>query len=594
MTKTQHPLPEYPRPALRRDSFESLNGLWQFAITKSAQLPRQWEGDILVPYSPETRASGVGRTLQPGEWLHYYRSFALPAGSGGRVLLHFGAVDYACAVQVNGHLVGGHRGGYWPFTFDITEALNADHNRLWVAVQDPTGAGVQARGKQTLRPGGMFYPAQSGIWQTVWLERVPDNYIETLTVTPDYDARTVTVRARTAKPGGAVNLWAVVRAGGVTIAEDWGSDEAERDGEVTLNIPEEHFFPWSPDSPFLYDLTVGTTQGEEESFDTVHSYFALRKWSCAPDAKGVLRFCLNDRPLLLNGLLDQGYWPEGLYTPPSDAAVVHELQTIKELGFNLLRKHAKIEPQRWYYHCDKLGLIVWQDMVNGGEPYRLWFVTYLTNVLQPLLRKLPDTAALRGLLSRRSEASREEYGREMEATVEALRGHPCIGCWVPFNEGWGQFDAAQAVETLRTLDPDRLVDEASGWYDQRGGDVDSRHNYFYPLHLRPGRRTVALSEYGGIAWPMPGHEPPRRTYGYGTAKSRAELTGRYRKLQLETVLPQLRNGLSALVYTQVSDVEDEVNGLFTYDRQAVKPDPAAVRAVNEALEAEFEKVLKQA
>ena len=594
MTKTQHPLPEYPRPALRRDSFESLNGLWQFAITKSAQLPRQWEGDILVPYSPETRASGVGRTLQPGEWLHYHRSFALPAGSGGRVLLHFGAVDYACAVQVNGHLVGGHRGGYWPFTFDITEALNADRNRLWVAVQDPTGAGVQARGKQTLRPGGMFYPAQSGIWQTVWLERVPDNYIETLTVTPDYDARTVTVRARTAKPGGAVNLWAVVRAGGVTIAEDWGSDEADRDGAVTLNIPEEHFFPWSPDSPFLYDLTVGTTQGEEESFDTVHSYFALRKWSCAPDARGVLRFCLNDRPLLLNGLLDQGYWPEGLYTPPSDAAVVHELQTIKELGFNLLRKHAKIEPQRWYYHCDKLGIIVWQDMVNGGEPYRLWFVTYLTNVLQPLLRKLPDTAALRGLLSRRSEASREEYGRELEATVEALRGHPCIGCWVPFNEGWGQFDAAQAVETLRTLDPDRLVDEASGWYDQGGGDVDSRHNYFYPLHLRPGRRTVALSEYGGIAWPMPGHEPPRRTYGYGTAKSRAELTGRYRKLQLETVLPQLRNGLSALVYTQVSDVEDEVNGLFTYDRQAIKPDSAAIRAVNEALEAEFEKVLKQA
>ena len=594
MTKTQHPLPEYPRPALRRDSFESLNGLWQFAITKSAQLPRQWEGDILVPYSPETRASGVGRTLQPGEWLHYHRSFAPPASSGGRVLLHFGAVDYACAVQVNGHLVGGHRGGYWPFTFDITEALNADHNRLWVAVQDPTGAGVQARGKQTLRPGGMFYPAQSGIWQTVWLERVPDNYIETLTVTPDYDARTVTVRARTAKPGGAVNLWAVVRAGGVTIAEDWGSDEADRDGAVTLNIPEEHFFPWSPDSPFLYDLTVGTTQGEEESFDTVHSYFALRKWSCAPDAKGVLRFCLNDRPLLLNGLLDQGYWPEGLYTPPSDAAVVHELQTIKELGFNLLRKHAKIEPQRWYYHCDKLGLIVWQDMVNGGEPYRLWFATYLTNVLQPLLRKLPDTAALRGLLSRRSEASREEYGRELEATVEALRGHPCIGCWVPFNEGWGQFDAAQAVETLRALDPDRLVDEASGWYDQGGGDVDSRHNYFYPLHLRPGRRTVALSEYGGIAWPMPGHEPPRRTYGYGTAKSRAELTGRYRKLQLETVLPQLRNGLSALVYTQVSDVEDEVNGLFTYDRQAIKPDSAAVRAVNEALEAEFEKVLKQA
>ena len=535
-SRPQHPLPEYPRPALRRDSFESLNGVWQYAITKSAKLPPQWDGDILVPYSPEAKASGVGRTLRPGEWLHYHRSFAPPAGEGGRVLLHFGAVDHACAVQVNGHLVGGHRGGYWPFTFDITDALNADHNRLWVAVQDPTGTGHQARGKQTLKPGGMFYPAQSGIWQTVWLERVPDNYIQTLTVTPDYDARTA--------------------------------------------------------SPFLYDLTVGTTQGGEESFDTVHSYFALRKWSCEPDKKGILRFCLNGEPILLNGLLDQGYWPEGLYTPPSDAAVVHELQTVKELGFNLLRKHAKIEPQRWYYHCDKLGLIVWQDMVNGGEPYKLWFVTYLTNVFQPLLRHLPDGAALRGLLSRRSEASRETYRRELEATVEALRGHPCIGCWVPFNEGWGQFDAAKAVEALRALDPSRLVDEASGWYDQGGGDVDSRHNYFYPLRVRPGKRVAALSEYGGIAWPMPGHEPPRRTYGYGTAKSRAELTERYQKLQRDTVLPQLKNGLSALVYTQVSDVEDEVNGLFTYDRGALKPDPAAVRAANEALEAEFERLTR--
>ena len=587
----QHPLPEYPRPALRRDSFENLNGPWQYAITRSAALPERWDGTILVPYSPEAKASGVGRTVQPGDWLHYHRSFAPPAGNGGRVLLHFGAVDSACAVQVNGHLVGGHRGGYWPFTLDITDALNGtDRNRLWVAVQDPTGTDVQARGKQTLRPGGMFYPAQSGIWQTVWLERVPDNFIETLTILPDYDTCTVTVKAHTARPGGAANLWAVVRAGGVTIAEDWGSDDADQDGEVTLRIPEDAFFPWSPDSPFLYDLTVGTTQGDEDSFDTVHSYFALRKWSCAPDQSGILRFCLNGRPILLNGLLDQGYWPDGLYTPPSDAAVVHELQTIKELGFNLLRKHAKIEPERWYYHCDKLGLVVWQDIVNGGEPYHLWFVTYLTNVFQPLLRRLPDATPLHGLLSRGSEASRETYRRELKDTVEALQSHPCIGCWVPFNEGWGQFDAAKAVETLRALDPDRLVDEASGWFDQGGGDVDSRHNYFYPLRVRPGTRTVALSEYGGIAWPMPGHEPPRKTYGYGTAKSRAELTERYKKLQLETVLPQLKNGLSALVYTQVSDVEDEVNGLFTYDRQAIKPDPAAVRAVNEALEAEFERV----
>ena len=590
-----HPLAEYPRPAMRRDSCEILNGPWQYAITQTAEYPAAWQGSILVPYSPEAPASGVNRTLQPGQWLHYHRLFAPPAGEGGRVLLHFGAVDYACAVQVNGHLAGGHRGGYWPFTLDITDLLNGTgRNSLWVAVQDPTGHGTQARGKQTLKPGGMFYPAQSGIWQTVWLERVPDNYIQTLTVTPDYDARTVTVRVHTAKPGGAVNLWAMVRAGGVTIAEDWGSDEADQDGEVTLNIPEEHFFPWSPDTPFLYDLTVGTNQGEEAEFDTVHSYFALRKWSCAPDAHGVLRFCLNDKPILLNGLLDQGYWPEGLHTPPSDAAVERELSEVKALGFNLLRKHAKIEPQRWYYHCDRLGLIVWQDIVNGGSAYNLWFVTYLTNVLQPLLRRFPDGKAAYSLLSRAKPAGREEYAHELADTVQALRCHPCIACWVPFNEGWGQFDAGKAVQALRALDGTRLVDEASGWFDQGGGDVHSLHNYFYPLRIRPQKRTVALSEYGGIAWPMPGHEPPRKTYGYGTAKDRQELTARYKKLQLKTVLPQLEKGLSALVYTQLTDVEDEVNGLFTYDRAAVKPDANAVRSVNAALAAEFARVTNPA
>ena len=590
-----HPLAEYPRPAMRRDSCEILNGPWQYAITQTAEYPAAWQGSILVPYSPEAPASGVNRTLQPGQWLHYHRLFAPPAGEGGRVLLHFGAVDYACAVQINGHLAGGHRGGYWPFTLDITDLLNGTgRNSLWVAVQDPTGHGTQARGKQTLKPGGMFYPAQSGIWQTVWLERVPDNYIQTLTVTPDYDARTVTVRVHTAKPGGAVNLWAMVRAGGVTIAEDWGSDEADQDGEVTLNIPEEHFFPWSPDTPFLYDLTVGTNQGEEAGFDTVHSYFALRKWSCAPDAHGVLRFCLNDKPILLNGLLDQGYWPEGLYTPPSDAAVERELSEVKALGFNLLRKHAKIEPQRWYYHCDRLGLIVWQDIVNGGSAYNLWFVTYLTNVLQPLLRRFPDGKACRRLLSRAKPAGREEYAHELADTVQALRCHPCIACWVPFNEGWGQFDAGKAVQALRTLDGTRMVDEASGWFDQGGGDVHSLHNYFYPLRIRPQKRTVALSEYGGIAWPMPGHEPPHKTYGYGTAKDRQELTARYKKLQLKTVLPQLEKGLSALVYTQLTDVEDEVNGLFTYDRAAVKPDANAVRSVNAALAAEFARVTNPA
>ena len=610
----EHVLDEYPRPMMVRDSYLNLNGYWDYAFTQEFVCPKEFDGKILVPFSPEAALSGVNRQLMPNEYLWYHRTFSVDghktkragesfseedpeSGMGAdlteeRLLLHFGAVDQACVVWVNGQRIGKHTGGYLPFEFEITEAVQAGENDLVVAVKDLSDTSYHSRGKQKLERGGMFYTAQSGIWQTVWLERVPENYITELTVTPDYDARTVTVKAHTSLPGGAANLWAVVRAGGVTIAEDWGSDEADRDGEVTLNIPEEHFFPWSPDTPFLYDLTVGTTQGEEEQFDTVHSYFALRKWSCAPDEKGVLRFCLNGKPILLNGLLDQGYWPEGLYTPPSDAAVERELSEVKALGYNLLRKHAKIEPQRWYYHCDRLGLVVWQDMVNGGSKYNLWFVTYLTNVLQPLMRRLPDKAALWGLLSRGSESSREEYRRELEDTVQALRCHPCVGCWVPFNEGWGQYDAAGAVQAIRALDDTRLVDEASGWYDQGGGDVYSLHNYFYPLRVRPQTRTVALSEYGGIAWPMPGHEPPRKTYGYGTAKSREELTARYKKMQLGTVLPQLQKGLSALVYTQLTDVEDEVNGLFTYDRAAIKPDANAVRSVNAALAAEFARVVK--
>ena len=596
------PRPEYPRPQFERAGWVNLNGEWTCSfdfggsgMEREFYKSKGFDKKITVPFCPESKLSGIGYTDFINHFW-YQRPITIPQEWNGKnILLNFGAVYYKSEVYIDGVLASRHFGGTSSFAVDITSLVKSGQTHsLVVYVESDVRGAKQAAGKQNLQYAsyGCNYTRTTGIWQTVWMERVPENYIQSLTVTPDYDARTVTVKAHTSAPGGAANLWAVVRAGGVTIAEDWGSDEADRDGEVTLNIPEEHFFPWSPDTPFLYDLTVGTTQGEEEQFDTVHSYFALRKWSCAPDEKGVLRFCLNDKPILLNGLLDQGYWPEGLYTPPSDAAVERELSEVKALGYNLLRKHAKIEPQRWYYHCDKLGLVVWQDMVNGGSKYNLWFVTYLTNVLQPLVRRLPDAEPLWGLLSRGKASSRETYRKELQATVEALRCHPCIGCWVPFNEGWGQYDAAGAVQTIRTLDDTRLVDEASGWYDQGGGDVYSLHNYFYPLRVRPQTRTVALSEYGGIAWPMPGHEAPGKTYGYGTAKSRADLTARCKKLQLGTVLPQLQKGLSALVYTQLTDVEDEVNGLFTYDRTAIKPDAAAVRAVNEALEAEFERLTR--
>ncbi len=574
------PFPEYPRPMLHREGWYNLKGWWDCAFTADAELPpaEAMQTKILVPYSPECEASGVGRTLQPGESLHYHRTFACPVVSaGGRLLLHFGAVDYTCTVRVNDHIVGSHRGGYWPFSLDITEALRPGMNDLWVTVQDPTGNGVQARGKQTLTPGGMFYPAQSGIWQTVWLEPLQPVYITDLRLMPNYDSRTVTVQLKTNTPAAAA---VEIFADGVPVAKaelDAGTEK------ITLAIPEAAFHPWSPESPFLYTVTATLAVG-----DRVESYFALRSWQAARDARGVLRFFLNGKPILLNGLLDQGYWPQGLYTPPSDAAVVEELEQVKALGFNLLRKHAKIEPQRWYYHCDRLGLVVWQDMVSGGTPSKLWFVTYLTNVFQPLLRKFPDGAPFYRLLSRPDAASRDLYREELNATVDALACHPCIGCWVPFNEGWGQFDASKATARLRILDPGRLIDEASGWFDQGGGDVDSRHNYFYPLRVRPGRRTVALTEYGGIALPVEGHLTADKTYGYGTARDSADMAARYEKLQCETVLPQLARGLSALVYTQLTDVEEEVNGLFTYDRAVLKLPADRVRAINDRLYAAFD------
>ena len=332
---------------------------------------------------------------------------------------------------------------------------------------------------------------------------------------------------------------------------------------------------------------------EKDGGDRVQSYFALREWSCQKDARGVLRFCLNGEPVFLNGLLDQGYWPDGLYTPPSDEAVVRELETVKRLGFNLLRKHAKIEPQRWYYHCDRLGIVVWQDFVNGGAPYKLWFVTYLANIFQPLLRRFPDRGISHALLSRPAPHCRSEYLLEARETLAALRAHPCIACWVPFNEGWGQFDSRNVAKLVRDIDASRLIDAASGWFDQGAGDIDSIHNYFYPLRVRPGRRAVALSEYGGIAWPAPGRCKTDRVYGYGTAKSREELTRRYRKLQMETVLPQIARGLSAIVYTQLTDVEDEVNGILTYGREELKPDENVVRETNAALAAEFARCVRR-
>lgn len=577
------PFPLYPRPQLRRPAWVNLNGVWQYAITDTDTVQDRWDGDILVPFSPEAPRSGVGRQLQPGQWLHYRRSFAPPPGTGGRVLLHFGAVDYACTVWVNGQKTGGHRGGYLPFTLDVTAALREGENELTLAVEDPSETGHQARGKQRLDRSGMFYTAQSGIWQTVWLERVPENYIKNIKITPLFKQHKVRVELEMAD--GSVfahaNMNVVVRKDGAVIAEGW-TDET---GAAELLIQSEHLRPWSPEDPFLYDLAVTTPD------ETVYSYFALRELTVAPDARGILRFCLNGEPYLQHGLLDQGYWPEGLYTPPDEEAMVRDIQTAKRLGFNMLRKHVKVEPDRWYWHCDRLGMLVWQDMPNGGGQYAHWFVTNAINVAQPLLRRTRDDNYK--LFARTDVTERAAYYEELEALVRHLYDHPCLCGWVPFNEGWGQFDATKATALLHSLDPTRPVDEASGWFDQGGGEVYSVHNYFYPLRTAPRPpRVVALSEYGGIAWPCPGHTTQEKIYGYGTAKSAAELNARYQKLIMQSVLPQLKNGLSSLVYTQLSDVEDEVNGVMTYDRQVTKLDAKTARACAEALFKEFEACTK--
>ena len=580
------------------------------------------QGSIRVPFSPEALLSGVHRRLEPTEYLWYHRELSFSTEElsqkeeNMRCILHFDAVDQEATVFLGTKKLGTHSGGYLPFSLDITEYVNADPVSLYVKVRDLTDTGYATRGKQTLNRGGMFYTAQSGIWQSVWYEWVPENYVINYKITPQYDKASVTFVLCSPKPFNHLEFRISAPSCDGTLAqENTGSltqmrvrkisEQQDSFGlthtTVVLSFPASvtysatdpadapepvNFKSWSPEHPWLYPFTLNADE------DTVDGYFAMRCFSVEKDSKGILRFCLNHKPYFLHGILDQGYWSDGLMTAPCDEAFVYDISLAKGLGFNMLRKHIKLESLRWYYHCDRLGLIVWQDIVNGGSAYNLWFVTYLTNVLQPLLRRFPDGKAAYSLLSRAKPASREEYAHELADTVQALRCHPCIACWVPFNEGWGQFDAGKAVQALRTLDGTRLVDEASGWFDRGGGDVHSIHNYFYPLRIRPNVRTVALSEYGGIAWPMPGHEPPRKTYGYGTARSRAELTERYCDLQRKTVLPQLKKGLSALVYTQLTDVEDEVNGLFTYDRTAIKPDAAAVRAVNEALEAEFEKAVK--
>ena len=554
-------LTEYPRPQMRRDSYLNLNGRWEYAITDSDELPRRWDGTILVPFSPESALSGVGRSLQPGQALWYRREVIVPQGfipADGRLLLHFGAVDQEAAVYWNGRLLGRHMGGYNAFTLDATDALGP-RNSLVVRVHDDTDASFHSRGKQKTRRGGIWYTPQSGIWQTVWMEAVPRHYIESLRIVPLFDQSAVEVMVRCSQP-----LQCEATVDGRTVP--FTSGEPAR-------IPMPDFRAWSPEDPYLYDLSV--TLGE----DRVESYFGMRKMEVRADRGGVKRLFLNGEPYFQSGLLDQGYWPDGLYTAPSDEALIYDIQTAKAMGFNLLRKHIKVEPMRWYYHCDRLGMLVWQDMPSGGGKYRFSTITL------PLVTGIHRRDNHYRAFARASSQGRGEYMDELEEMVGQLFNAPSVVLWVPFNEGWGQFDSTFVMERLRALDPTRPVDPASGWHDQGAGELRSLHVYFKPFRFRRDRRgrALALSEFGGYNLRVDGHCFNQKDYGYRRLPDAAALWRDFSRLYEREVLPAVPRGLCASVYTQLSDVEDELNGLMTYDRRVVKLDADEVRELNEWL-----------
>jgi hypothetical protein len=562
------PLNDYPRPQLKRENWACLNGVWEFAFCDAgAPEPEYWDGEIVVPFSPESLLSGVGRQLQPGQTLWYRRKLHLdiiPAGT--RLLLHFGAVDQCCAVFINGAEAGKHAGGYWPFCFDITGLIKEGDNELAVSVADDSDGGIQAYGKQKLKRGGIWYTAQSGIWQTVWAEYVPRQYIESVRITPRFRDSRVEFALEFAGEGTPPEYRIEVFAEGRTVSE--GSFKG-----AEASLPLEGFRSWSPDDPFLY--TVRITAGE----DTVESYFGIREFGTVCDKNGHKRLALNGKPIFHSGLLDQGYWSDGLYTPPSDEAMAWEIKELKKLGFNMLRKHIKIEPLRWYYHCDRLGMLVWQDFVSGGGPYR------------PLVTQALPFAGVRlrddryGIFARKSEEGRKAFEADAARTLSLLYNAVCIAVWVPFNEGWGQFDARRIAGKVREADPTRLVDHASGWHDQKSGDFKSRHIYYRKFRMKPdpAGRIQVLSEFGGYSSPAEGHMASDTLFGYRMYRDFQALSAAYEKLYRSEVLPAVKNGLSAAVYTQVSDVEDEINGLFTYDRELMKVDAETVRRINAEL-----------
>ena len=554
-------LPEYPRPQMERQDWKNLNGLWQYAvIPKNAALPQEFEGEILVPFAIESSLSGVGRRLGENSELVYQRTFTVPSDwRGQNVLLHFGAVDWRADVWVNGVKVGRHEGGFAPFSFDVTAALlSKGDNTLTVRVWDPTDRGPQPRGKQVSNPEGIWYTPVSGIWQTVWLEPVAPQHIGRLRITPDIDQRILSVQAETTGCNANTLLEVEVYDGNTLVA----AGKSINAQPVEIRMPEDMKL-WSPETPFLYDLKVSLKEGRK-TLDQVDSYAAMRKFSTLRDANGIVRLALNNRPIFQYGPLDQGWWPDGLYTAPSDEALRYDVEMTKKLGFNMIRKHIKVEPARWYTHCDQLGIIVWQDMPSGDrspewQPRQYFNGTELT----------------------RSAESEAIYRKEWKEIIDACYSYPCIGVWIPFNEAWGQFKTPEIAEWTKQYDPTRVLNPASGGNHYTCGDILDLHHYPHPnLFLYDAQRATVLGEFGGIGLVMKDHLwEPDRNWGYVQFNSPKEVTDEYVKYAGQ-LYDLVKRGFSAGVYTQTTDVEVEVNGLMTYDRKEVKVDIDRVREAN--------------
>ena len=551
------PLPEYPRPLMQRNEWQNLNGLWNYAVLPLDAPYENADGQILVPFCIESSLSGVGKTVGVDQNLWYQRTFTVPkAWKGRRVLLHFGAVDWRADIWVNGVKAGSHTGGYTPFSLDITDALQNGENTLTVKVWDGTDTGFQPRGKQVRKPSGIWYTSVTGIWQTVWMEPVADQHIANLRTTPDLDAGCIRVLAEGVTRGVVeVNLL----AGGKRVA----TARALAGTEAELAVSDARL--WTPDDPYLYDLEVKLVQ-DGKTVDQVRSYCAMRKVGVVTGADGIKRMTLNNKPLFMYGPLDQGWWPDGLYTAPTDEALAFDVQKTKDWGFNLIRKHVKVEPARWYYHCDRLGILVWQDMPSG-DLHGSW----------------QNTRWYQGSEFVRSAASEACYRKEWKEIMDYLYSYPSIVAWVPFNEGWGQFKTVEITTWTKEYDPSRLVNSASGGnHFLAAGDILDLHNYPQPdMYLYDTKRVNVLGEYGGIGMPVEGHLwTPDRNWGYIKFASPKEVTDEYVKYALQ-LKDMVARGFSAAIYTQTTDVEIEVNGLMTYDRRVDKVDIPRIREVNQ-------------